>query len=85
MPRWLRPAVAGSMLGALAIWFPHIIGVGYETTSAALTGELLLHEAVVFAILKVLAVAITHGRAHGRRRIFTLADDWCADRAWPLG
>jgi CIC family chloride channel protein len=41
------------MLGGIAIWFPHIIGVGYETTSRALTGDLLLHEAVVFAVLKV--------------------------------
>jgi CIC family chloride channel protein len=59
LPRWLRPAVAGLLLGALAIYFPHIIGVGYGTTSAALTGELLLHEAVVFTVLKVIAVAIT--------------------------
>jgi CIC family chloride channel protein len=59
MPRWLRPAVAGLMLGALAIGFPHIIGVGYETTSAALTGELMLHEAIVFALLKAVAVGIT--------------------------
>lgn len=65
LPRWLRPAVSGAMLGALAIWFPHIIGVGYETTSAALTGQLLLHEAVVFCILKVLAVAITMGGRMG--------------------
>ena len=59
LPRWLRPAISGAMLGAMAIWFPHIIGVGYETTSAALTGQLLLWEAVVFCILKVVAVAIT--------------------------
>src|SRR6056297_2662787 len=65
VPRWLRPAAAGLMLGALAIWFPHIIGVGYETTSEALTGRLLWHEAVVFAVLKVLAVAITLGGRMG--------------------
>src|SRR6056297_1549032 len=65
VPRWLRPAVAGLMLGALAVWFPHIIGVGYETTSAALTGRLVWHEAVVFAVLKVLAVAITLGGRMG--------------------
>lgn len=59
LPYWLRPAVAGLLLGALAIKFPHIIGVGYETTSLALTGQLVLHEAVVFAILKVAAVSIT--------------------------
>ena len=65
LPRYLRPAVAGAMLGGLAIWWPHIIGVGYETTSAALTGELLLHEAIVFVVLKVIAVAITMGGRMG--------------------
>jgi len=65
LPRWVRPAVAGAMLGAIAIFFPHIIGVGYETTSAALTGQLLLHEAIIFAILKVAAAAITIGGRMG--------------------
>jgi len=65
VPRWVRPAVAGLMLGALAIFFPHIIGVGYETTSAALTGELLLYEAIVFTVLKVAAAAITIGGRMG--------------------
>lgn len=65
LPRFLRPALAGGLLGLIAIWWPHIIGVGYETTSAALTGELLLHEAIVFVILKVIAVAITVGGRMG--------------------
>ena len=59
LPRYLRPAIAGALLGGIAIYFPHIIGVGYETTSAALTGNLLLYDAVVFCVLKVVAVAIT--------------------------
>ncbi len=65
LPRYMRPMVAGGMLGVIALWFPHIIGVGYETTSLALTGELALHEATVFAVLKVLAVAITVGGRMG--------------------
>ncbi|MRU14384.1 chloride channel protein [Roseovarius sp. A21] len=65
VPRWLRPMIAGAMVGGLAIGFPHIIGVGYETTSAALTGQLVLHEAIVFAILKVIAVSITIGGRMG--------------------
>lgn len=65
LPRYLRPAVAGAMLGGLAIFWPHIIGVGYETTSAALTGQLVLHEVIVFAVLKVVAVAITIGGRMG--------------------
>lgn len=65
LPRWLRPAIAGLLLGGLAIFFPHIIGVGYETTSRALTGELVFHEAIVFAVLKTVAVAITLGGRMG--------------------
>ncbi|WP_371171013.1 chloride channel protein [Aliiroseovarius sp. 2305UL8-7] len=59
LPRILRPALAGLMLGAIAIWYPHIIGVGYETTSAALTGQLGLQLAMVYVGVKVAAVAIT--------------------------
>lgn len=59
LPYWLRPSLAGLLLGLIAIWFPHIIGVGYETTSDALTGRLGLREVVLFAMVKVAAVAIT--------------------------
>ena len=59
LPRWARPAVAGLMLGAIAIWFPHVIGVGYETTSRALTADLDFAAAVLFCVVKVIAVAIT--------------------------
>lgn len=65
MPSFLRPAVAGAMLGGIALLYPHIIGVGYETTSSALTGQLLIHEAFVFALIKVIAVAITFGGRMG--------------------
>lgn len=59
MPRYLRPALAGAMLGGLAVYWPHIIGVGYETTADALAGNFGLREVIVFAVLKVVAVAIT--------------------------
>jgi len=65
VPRWLRPVAAGALLGAIAIPFPHIIGVGYETTSLALTGQLLLGQAILFAVLKTVAVAITIGGRMG--------------------
>ncbi|NOD34732.1 MULTISPECIES: chloride channel protein [unclassified Ruegeria] len=65
IPGWLRPAVSGAMLGLLAIWFPHIIGVGYETTIRALTGDLVLTTAILFAVLKTVAVAITMGGRMG--------------------
>lgn len=66
MPNWLRPGVTGVLLGAIAIWFPHIIGVGYETTSRVLTGQIGFWMVVVFVIVKIIAVAITFsGRMGG--------------------
>lgn len=65
LPRWLRPAVSGAMLGAMAIWFPHIIGVGYETTILALSGELALTTAILFAVIKTVALAVTMGGRMG--------------------
>jgi chloride channel protein, CIC family len=64
-PRWSRPALAGLALGLIAIPFPHIIGVGYETTAAALAGQIGLREAVLLASVKGLAVAITLGGRMG--------------------
>ncbi len=62
----LRPAMAGAALGVIALWFPHIIGVGYQTTSRALTGFFDLGTLAVFALVKVAAVAITFaGRMGG--------------------
>ncbi|MFG6079493.1 chloride channel protein [Paracoccus litorisediminis] len=64
-PRWLRPTIAGLLLGLIAIPYPHIIGVGYEATSAALTGRLDVWTAIIFAVVKALAVAITLGGRMG--------------------
>ncbi len=66
MPLWMRPGVAGLLLGLIALRFPHIIGVGYETTSLALTGQLALQGAIVFTLVKAVAVALTFaGRMGG--------------------
>ena len=66
MPDWLRPAVTGALLGTIAIWFPHIIGVGYETTSRVLTGQIGLWLVILFVVVKIAAVAITFsGRMGG--------------------
>ena len=61
LPSWLRPAVAGVLLGLIATQFPVIIGVGYETSFAALSGNLILSQAILFCMIKVVAVSITMG------------------------
>ncbi|NIZ11239.1 chloride channel protein [Pseudooceanicola sp. HF7] len=65
IPRWLRPVGSGAILGLIAIQFPHIIGVGYETTARALSGDLLLKEAILMAVIKGVATAVTYGGRMG--------------------
>ena len=59
IPVWLRPAIAGFLLGVIAIKFPHIIGVGYETTAIALVGNLELSTIILFVLAKIIAVVVT--------------------------
>lgn len=59
IPLWIKPALGGLAVGAIAIVFPQVLGVGYDTTDAVLKNELML--ATMFALLfaKTLATAIT--------------------------
>ncbi|MEM9723850.1 MAG: chloride channel protein [Pseudomonadota bacterium] len=71
-PLWAQPVAAGALLGVLAIGFPHVLGVGYQTVTEALAGRfgevgvmqdsgLFFQLCVVLALTKILAVAITIG------------------------
>jgi CIC family chloride channel protein len=59
LPARLRPALAGLLLGLIALWYPHVIGVGQAVTLAALNAEMLLGTAIAFCVIKIVAVAIT--------------------------
>ena len=58
MPLVARPVVGGLLIGAIALWFPEVLGVGYGTTDAALKDQLPI--ALMFALLvaKTAATAI---------------------------
>lgn len=59
MPLFARPVVGGLMVGAIAIWFPQVLGVGYDTTDAALKDELPLLLMFTLIVAKTAATAIT--------------------------
>jgi CIC family chloride channel protein len=40
VPAWARPALGGLAVGALALLVPEVLGRGYDTTGAILSGEL---------------------------------------------
>jgi chloride channel protein, CIC family len=65
MPLIARPALGGLLIGIIAIWFPQVLGVGYDTTDAALKDELPI--ALMFTLLfaKTAATAIALGSRFG--------------------
>lgn len=66
-PGWLKPALAGLMMGLIATQLPQVMGIGYEGTMLALGGalqsDLLLY--LLLAKLCVVALALSSGFAGG--------------------
>ena len=56
---WLRPVVGGLLVGAIAIVFPEVLGVGYEATDMALKQQLPLTMLLALIVAKTAATAIT--------------------------
>ncbi|MGI9434856.1 MAG: chloride channel protein [Geminicoccaceae bacterium] len=63
--RWLRPAVAGLMVGAIALFWPEVLGVGYEATDNALKGSYGLQLLILLAFAKAVATVICLGSGFG--------------------
>ena len=64
-PRWLHPPVAGALVGVVAIWYPEILGVGYEATDNALKEQYGFELLVTLAMLKISMTAICLGAGFG--------------------
>jgi CIC family chloride channel protein len=65
MPLVARPAVGGLLIGGMAIWFPEVLGVGYDTTDAALKGQLPILLMLTLIVAKTIATAIALGSRFG--------------------
>ncbi|MCZ4288138.1 chloride channel protein [Hoeflea alexandrii] len=65
IPVWALPICGGLIVGLIAVPFPHILGVGYETTDLALWGQLSLGLMLTLIVVKTLATAITLGARFG--------------------
>lgn len=68
MPEWLKPALGGLFLGILGVatyktttGFPRVFGVGYETITPALFGQMATGVALLLFFLKLLATLFTLG------------------------
>ncbi|MEM7692907.1 MAG: chloride channel protein [Pseudomonadota bacterium] len=59
MPTWLRPVIGGALVGAIGVFLPEILGVGYEATDTALQGGYALGTLLLLMVAKIVATAIT--------------------------
>jgi len=60
-PEWLKPAVGGLGVGIIGLFFPYVMGVGYDTINAALYGKMVWELALALVFLKIIATSITLG------------------------
>ncbi|HYH17158.1 MAG TPA: chloride channel protein [Azospirillum sp.] len=59
LPRWLLPALGGVLVGAIALRYPHVLGVGYEATDDVLQGRLAAGLMAELLVAKLAATAVT--------------------------
>lgn len=59
VPLWTRPVIGGFGVGLIAIFFPHVLGVGYQVTDMALWNQLPLYLLLSLIVAKTAATAIT--------------------------
>ena len=66
-PEYFKPVLGGIILGGIGLLtykvdgFPRVFGVGYDTITDALTGNLVLGVAFVLLLVKLLATIVTLG------------------------
>jgi chloride channel protein, CIC family len=65
--KMFQPAIGGVIIGVLLIFFPQVLGVGYEYVDQALNGGLLLHTMFALCVAKLAATVISYssGNAGG--------------------
>lgn len=61
VPKIAKPALGGLLVGLLSIFFPQILGNGYEAMEQAFTGQMLWTVALALVFLKMFATSVTLG------------------------
>jgi len=61
IPLYVKTIIGGIGLGILALFFPHILGTGYEAVNAVMVDRLLWSTAAILVVWKLLATSLTLG------------------------
>lgn len=60
-PQFIKPALGGLLVGGIALWYPQVMGNGYDIITGALNGNLSLTLMMVLVVAKIVATALTLG------------------------
>ncbi len=58
-PKVLKPAIGGLIVGAIGLFYPQVLGMGYGWIQQALDGKMLLSTMVAVALLKMFTTSVT--------------------------
>lgn len=58
-PPHIKPAIGGLLLGCLALFYPQVLGSGYEWVQLAIYGKMAVGLMLVLAVAKILATSFT--------------------------
>lgn len=61
MPDYIKPVTGGFGIGLLALVFPEVMGVGYDTINNALHGNLIWSTALILIFIKIFSSSLTLG------------------------
>jgi chloride channel protein, CIC family len=61
IPSYMKPALGGLLVGITALFFPQVMGVGYDSINLALHGSLVWELAAVLILAKIMATSFTLG------------------------
>ena len=62
LPRWtayLQPAMAGLLIGIIALRFPQVMGAGYDSMDQAMHGQFLWKTLIALGLLKIVATSLS--------------------------
>jgi len=61
IPEYFKPVIGGVGIGVMALLFPQVMGVGYDSINSALHGEMIWYVALGLVFLKIISTSLTLG------------------------
>jgi len=61
LPPYLKPALGGLIVGVVGLWFPQVLGIGYDSIEAVIFNRLTLVSIVALGLLKIGVTSVTIG------------------------